>query len=72
MKRLTNFMLGAIIGGILGGLTAILLAPTSGEQLRAQLQQRVDNIQIEIKEAAQKKRSDLEGRLEELKTKSSD
>lgn len=72
MKRLTNFMLGAIIGGILGGLTAILLAPTSGEQLRAQLQQRVDNIQIEIKEAAQKKRSDLEGRLEELKTKASD
>lgn len=68
MRKFANFILGALIGGILGGLTALLLTPYSGDQLRSQLQQRVDHIQIEIKEAAHKKRANLENRLEELKT----
>jgi gas vesicle protein len=68
MKKAYNFLLGAIIGGIIGGAAAVLLAPFSGEELRNQLRSRVDNIQIEIQEAAKKKRVDLETRLDELKT----
>ena len=68
MKKAFNFLLGAIIGGIIGGAAAVLLAPFSGEELRNQLRSRVDNIQIEIQEAAKKKRVDLETRLDELKT----
>jgi gas vesicle protein len=68
MKKALNFLLGAIIGGIIGGAAAVLFAPFSGEELRNQLRSRVDNIQIEIQDAAKKKRVDLETRLDELKT----
>ncbi len=68
MKKALNFLLGAIIGGMIGGTAAVLLAPFSGEELRNQLRSRVDNIQIEIQDAAKKKRVDLESRLDELKT----
>ena len=43
-----------------------MLAPYSGEELRTVIKKEVDNIQIEIKEAAQKKRTELEAQLDEL------
>lgn len=66
MKKAMAFVFGAVMGGIIGGLTALLLAPYSGEELRTVIQKEVDNIQIEIKEAAQKKRAELEEQLDEL------
>lgn len=66
MKKAMSFVFGAVMGGILGGLTALLLAPYSGEELRSVIHKKVDSIQIEIKEAAQQKRAELEGQLEEL------
>jgi len=66
MKKAMAFIFGAVLGGVLGGITALLLAPYSGEELRTVIQKEVDNIQIEIKEAAQKKRAELEGQLDEL------
>ena len=66
MKKAMAFIFGAVLGGVLGSITALLLAPYSGEQLRTVIQKEVDNIQTEIKEASQKKRIELEGQLEEL------
>lgn len=66
MKKAMSFVFGAVLGGVLGGLTALLLAPYSGQELRSVIQKEVDNIQIEIKEAAQQKRSELEGQLQEF------
>ena len=66
MKKAMAFIFGAVLGGVLGGITALLLAPYSGEELRTVIQKEVDNIQIEIKEAAQKKRAELEEQLDEL------
>ena len=37
MNRALNFLLGATIGGIIGATVAILLAPYSGEELRAEI-----------------------------------
>jgi gas vesicle protein len=66
MKKAMAFIFGAALGGVLGGITALMLAPYSGEELRTVIQKEVDNIQIEIKEAAQKKRAELEEQLDEL------
>jgi gas vesicle protein len=66
MKKAMAFIFGAALGGVLGGITALMLAPYSGEELRTVIQKEVDNIQIEIKEAAQKKRAELEDQLDEL------
>jgi len=66
MRKAIAFTFGAILGGILGGLAALLLTPYSGKELRSTIQQQVDDIQIEIKEAAQNKRAELEKQLEVL------
>ena len=66
MKKAMAFIFGAVLGGVLGGITALMLAPYSGEELRIVIQKEVDNIQVEIKEAAQKKRVELEEHLDEL------
>ncbi len=66
MRKAMVFTFGAVLGGILGGLIALLLAPSSGKELRSSIQKQVDQIQIEIKDAAQKKREELEQQLNEL------
>lgn len=66
MRKAMAFTFGAVLGGILGGLTALLLAPSSGKELRSSFQKQIDQIQIEIKDASNKKREELEGQLEEL------
>jgi gas vesicle protein len=66
MRKAIAFVLGAVLGGVLGGLTALLLAPYSGEELRTVMHQGIDNIQVEIKEAALQRRSELEEQLQEF------
>ena len=66
MRKAMAFTFGAVMGGIIGALVVLLLAPTSGEEFRSSFQEQFKNIQIEIKEAAQKKRTELEGQLDDL------
>ena len=66
MRKAMAFTLGAVIGGVLGGLAALLFAPYSGQELRSAIQEQVDSFQVEIKEAAQKKRAELEEQLNVL------
>jgi len=66
MRKAFAFTFGAILGGVIGGLTALLLAPYSGEEFRSSIQEQVNSFQAEIKEAAQKKRAELEEHLEVL------
>jgi gas vesicle protein len=64
MGRITNFLAGFILGGLLGGGIALLLAPASGENIRGQIQERVRQVQLEVKQAAADKRAELEKQIE--------
>jgi gas vesicle protein len=68
MNRALNFLLGATIGGIIGATMAILLAPYSGEELRAEINIRTDRIRSEVSQAAADRRAELERQLSTLRS----
>jgi gas vesicle protein len=68
MRRFMNFMAGAFIGALIGSVTAILLAPGSGEELRLQIQERAESFRDEVKDAYQARVTQLEAELESLRT----
>ncbi|RKN85419.1 YtxH domain-containing protein [Paenibacillus ginsengarvi] len=48
-----DFLLGAIVGGVLGAVTALLLAPKSGKELRADLSEQAHLIGEKTHELAE-------------------
>jgi gas vesicle protein len=63
MRRMFGFMIGIFVGSLVGSTIALLLAPESGEKLRAQLRSRTSNFTGEIKSAADTRRKLLEDQL---------
>jgi gas vesicle protein len=68
MSRIANLMLGAFLGGLLGSTLGLLLAPSSGEDLRRQAKETISQIQNEMQEAANARRVELEKQLADLRT----
>jgi gas vesicle protein len=67
MRRLTMLLAGTICGALVGAVTALLLAPYSGQDLRDRMQQRARQIQDEVREAYETRRAQLEAELEALR-----
>jgi len=67
MRKLTSFLFGAFLGGTIGVLIAVLLAPASGEELRARLRDFGSKTIEEIRLAAERKRGELEAELAKLR-----
>lgn len=67
MKKFTRFLSGMILGSVIGGISVLLLTPASGDDLRSELQQKVKDIQTEIKTAASERRRELEEELQKLR-----
>jgi gas vesicle protein len=67
MRRTLAFIYGSIIGAMIGAVLALLIAPTSGNELRIQVQERVRFIQGELKSAAASRRIELERQLSALR-----
>ncbi len=67
MRRITSFLIGTLIGGMVGASIAILLAPESGEELRRELRQRTDAFASEIRTAAEARKMELQRQLESLR-----
>ena len=72
MRKYLSFITGAIIGGLVGSTFALLLAPSSGTQIRGQVKDYVITISDEVKQAAVQKRGELEQQLIELRQSSSE
>ncbi len=67
MRRLLNFLTGAIFGGLVGAALALILTPSSGEQLRGNIQSRYIELRDEVQQAADTRRTELEEQLRELR-----
>jgi gas vesicle protein len=67
MRRVFSFFIGATLGGLVGATLALLFAPASGEELRAQITDRSQVFATEIRQAANSKRIELQERLEILR-----
>jgi gas vesicle protein len=67
MRRMFGFMIGILVGSLVGSTVALLLAPETGEKLRAEIRARGGNFFGEIRQAAETRRGELRGRLEAMR-----
>ncbi|RCK72488.1 MAG: hypothetical protein ANABAC_1836 [Anaerolineae bacterium] len=68
MRKFFNFFIGALLGGFLGATVALLLAPSSGEEIRMEMRERVRRLQDELRQAASQRRAELEEQLAALRS----
>ncbi len=67
MRRITGFLIGIVVGALVGSTVALLLAPESGEKLRNELRARGDGLVADVRHAAETRRIELTNRFESLK-----
>lgn len=67
MRRIFGFLIGIVVGGLVGSTIALLLAPESGEELRAELRSRGDSFFNEVRHAADERKIELRQKLDELR-----
>ncbi len=67
MRWFLNFLFGLLVGALIGATLALIFAPSSGAQLRADIQSRADQIATDVREAVAEERRRLEAELEALK-----
>src|SRR5258708_29807357 len=59
--ELGSFLLGAILGGVIGAVTAFWFAPQSGEETRHEIEERGNELREEIEQVATDARRRVEG-----------
>jgi len=67
MKRMFGFLIGIVVGGLVGSTIALLMAPESGEGLRAQIRSRGEGFFNDIRHAADERRIELRQKLDSLR-----
>ena len=67
MRRMFGFLIGIVVGALVGSTVALLMAPESGEKLRAELRARGAGFVNDVRNAADNRRIELENRLESMR-----
>jgi gas vesicle protein len=67
MRRVVSFINGLMLGGLIGLTVGLLLAPSPGEEVRNQIKERVQQVQLEARNAAAARRAELEKQLAEMR-----
>ena len=67
MRRMFGFLIGIMVGSLVGGAVALLLAPKSGDRFRNELRARGEGFMADIRRAAETRRIELTDRLETLR-----
>jgi gas vesicle protein len=66
MNKALNFMAGALCGALVGGVAALLLAPTSGEELRSDVTTRWEEALAEAHQAMEDTRRQMQEQFEQM------
>ncbi len=69
MRRFLSFLAGVMSGALVGAVTALLLAPTSGKELQSRITENVESIRDEMKEAYETRMAQLEAEIEALRSR---
>ena len=67
MRRMFGFLIGIVVGGLVGSTIALLLAPEPGEELRTQIRDRGQSFFNEVRHAADERKIELRQRLDEMR-----
>jgi gas vesicle protein len=67
MRQVFRFMMGIMVGALVGSTLALLLAPDSGVNFRNGLRARGDAMMDELRQAAETRRIEMTDRLESLR-----
>ncbi len=68
MNKFFSFLAGAMCGVVVGSVTALLLTPASGTDLRAEATARWEEAMREARQAMDEKRLELEAQFEQMKS----
>jgi len=68
MRKLASFSIGAVLGGMVGGVLALIFAPKSGLELRSLIKNRFNILSDDVQQAVQTKRIELQNRLDNLRS----
>ncbi len=67
MRRMFGFLIGILVGGLVGSTIALLMAPESGEGLRAQLRSRGESFFGDVRQAADERKIELRQKLDTMR-----
>jgi gas vesicle protein len=66
MNKFFSFLTGALCGALVGATAALLMAPSSGQQLRADVTGRWEEALAEARHAMDETRRELRAQLEQM------
>jgi len=67
MRRMFGFMIGIVVGALIGSTVALLLTPETGEKLRSELRARGEILVNDVKHAAEARRIELTEQLDSMR-----
>lgn len=67
MRKFFSFLAGLLCGAIVGGATALLLAPMSGRDLQDEIAVRVDHLRTDLETAVAEQEKRLRAEFERMK-----
>lgn len=67
MRKFASFIIGVVLGSLVGATLSLLFAPESGTELRTQIRERADAFSAEVRQAVNTKRIELQDRLETMR-----
>ena len=66
MKYGITFAVGTLFGALIGGAVALLFAPSSGEELRANIKTQADTQYAKLQDQYQKGMTELQTRMDKM------